>query len=129
MPTMKLDAISVASANFEATARFYSLLGFAFPAFGPEAKHLEALTPAGEVRLMIDDRQLMKSITGKDPTPSTHSSFAVKCESPAQVDAAVAAIRDAGFVVVREPWDAFWGQRYAVVADPDGYASDLFAVL
>jgi catechol 2,3-dioxygenase-like lactoylglutathione lyase family enzyme len=49
--------------------------------------------------------------------------------SPRQLDAAVAAIRKAGFVVVTEPWDAFWGQRYAIVADPDGYMSDLFAAL
>ena len=34
---------------------------------------------------------------------------------------------DAGFAVVKEPWDAFWGQRYAIVSDPDGYTIDLFA--
>ena len=28
-----------------------------------------------------------------------------------------------------EPWDAPWGQRYAVVADPDGNHVDLFAPL
>ena len=39
----------------------------------------------------------------------------------------MAGIRDAGFTVVKEPWDAFWGQRYAIVADPDGYMVDLFA--
>ncbi len=30
---------------------------------------------------------------------------------------------------VKEPWDAFWGQRYAVIADPDGNTVDLFAAL
>jgi len=28
-----------------------------------------------------------------------------------------------------EPWDAFWGQRYAIVRDPDGNGVDLFAPL
>ncbi|MFL6036949.1 MAG: glyoxalase, partial [Gaiellaceae bacterium] len=28
-----------------------------------------------------------------------------------------------------EPFDAFWGQRYATVVDPDGNAVDLFAPL
>ena len=129
MPAMKLDAVSVTATDFKTTVRFYALLGFVFPAFEPEAKHLEAITAAGEVRLLIDDRQAMKNLTGKDPAPATHSYFAMKCESPAQVDAAVAAIREAGFAIVREPWDAFWGQRYAVVADPDGYLSDIFAPL
>jgi hypothetical protein len=29
----------------------------------------------------------------------------------------------------KEPWDAFLGQRYAVVADPDANHVDLFAPL
>ena len=103
------------------------MLGFRFPDFVGNEKHLEPITPEGEVRLMIDERGLMESITGKPPVPPNHSSFALKCESPAQVDAAVAQVREAGFTVVKEPWDAFWGQRYAIVADPDGYGVDLFA--
>jgi uncharacterized glyoxalase superfamily protein PhnB len=129
MPNMKIDAISVTSRELATTAKFYSLLGFVFPAFKQDVGHLEPTTPSGEVRLMIDDRALMESITGKPPVPPTHSSFAMKCASPPEVDAAVTQIRAAGFDVVKEPWDAFWGQRYAIVADPDGYMIDLFAAL
>jgi uncharacterized glyoxalase superfamily protein PhnB len=35
----------------------------------------------------------------------------------------------AGFKAKKEPWDAFWGQRYASVVDPDGNSVDLFAPL
>jgi catechol 2,3-dioxygenase-like lactoylglutathione lyase family enzyme len=129
MASMKLDAISVTSANMAATAKFYSLLGFSFPPFETDADHLEPLAEPGEVRLMIDSRELTKSITGADPTPPNHSSFAMKCGGPAEVDAGVVRIRDAGFSIIKEPWDAFWGQRYAIVADPDGYMVDLFANL
>jgi catechol 2,3-dioxygenase-like lactoylglutathione lyase family enzyme len=126
---MKIDAIGVTSGDFAATVRFYGLLGFNFPSFAKDAKHLEATTPPGEVRLMIDDVELMKSIMGRDPRPPTHSSFAILSDSPASVDAACERVRAAGFAVVKQPWDAFWGQRYAVVADPDGYMGDLFAPL
>lgn len=34
-----------------------------------------------------------------------------------------------GFKVVKEPWDAFWAQRYCIVEDPDGYKIDLYAKL
>jgi len=129
MPTMKLDAVSVTSGNFAKTAEFYSLLGFNFPKFAADAKHLEPVCEPGEVRLMIDERGLIQSITGKPPLPPTHSSFAIKCDSPKQVDAAVKSIGAAGFTVVKEPWDAFWGERYAIVADPDGYMVDVFAAL
>ena len=35
----------------------------------------------------------------------------------------------AGYESHLDPWDAFWGQRYATVRDPDGNAIDLFAPL
>ena len=38
-------------------------------------------------------------------------------------------IVNAGFDSKKEPWDAFWGQRYAQVWDPDGNGVDLFARL
>jgi uncharacterized glyoxalase superfamily protein PhnB len=36
---------------------------------------------------------------------------------------------NAGYEGHLEPWDAFWGQRYATVRDPDGNGVDLFARL
>ena len=34
-----------------------------------------------------------------------------------------------GFDGEKEPWDAFWGQRYAQLRDPDGVPVDLYAAL
>jgi uncharacterized glyoxalase superfamily protein PhnB len=126
---MKIDAIGVTSKNIKETAKFYNLLGFHFPEFKQDEKHLEPTTHPGEVRLMIDDRDLIKSITGKEPVPPTHSTFAILCESPAEVDLTTQHIKDAGYTVIKAPWDAFWGQRYAIVQDPDGYMVDIFANL
>ena len=36
------------------------------------------------------------------------------------VDATYADMRGAGYAAVQCPYDAFWGARYAIVADPDG---------
>ena len=38
-------------------------------------------------------------------------------------------IVSAGFTSKKEPFDAFWGQRYAQVIDPDDNVVDLFAQL
>ena len=51
------------------------------------------------------------------------------CANPAEVNATYARLTDLGYKGVKEPWDAFWGQRYAQVADPDGTTLDLFASL
>ena len=126
---MKIDAISITSKNLKETVKFYRLLGCTFPDFSDEEKHIEPITKVGEVRLMIDDIELIKSITGTMPVPPTHSSFAILCDTPKKVDEVVSEIKNAGYIVVKEPWDAFWGQRYAIVQDPDGYMIDLFATL
>lgn len=126
---MKIDAVGVSSSNMTKTVEFYKLLGFEFPEFKADEDHLEPVTAEGGVRLMIDSEKLLKDILGHAPKPGNHSAFAIKYDSPADVDAATAKVQAAGHKVVTEPWDAFWGQRYSIVEDPDGYKVDLFAVL
>jgi uncharacterized glyoxalase superfamily protein PhnB len=53
--------------------------------------------------------------------------LAFRCTDRADVDATYERIVDAGFESKREPWDAFWGQRFAYVYDPDGNTVALFA--
>jgi uncharacterized glyoxalase superfamily protein PhnB len=45
------------------------------------------------------------------------------------VDAKYAELIEAGYRGIAEPSDAFWGMRYATVADPDGNGVDLYATL
>lgn len=126
---MRIDAVGVASSNMAKTAEFYALLGFQFPEFKADEDHLEPETPEGGVRLMIDSDKLLKEILGQAPKPGNHSTFAIKYDSPAEVDAAAARVQAAGHKLMTEPWDAAWGQRYAIVEDPHGYKVDLFAAL
>jgi uncharacterized glyoxalase superfamily protein PhnB len=51
------------------------------------------------------------------------------CTSPAEVDEIYARVTGAGFHGEKAPWDAFWGQRYAQLQDPDGVPVDLYARL
>jgi uncharacterized glyoxalase superfamily protein PhnB len=55
--------------------------------------------------------------------------MAFACASPAEVDETYARVAAAGFHAEKEPWDAFWGMRYAQLVDPDGVPVDLFAAL
>jgi uncharacterized glyoxalase superfamily protein PhnB len=36
------------------------------------------------------------------------------------VDATYNRLEEAGFTGLQRPYDAFWGSRYAIVADPEG---------
>jgi uncharacterized glyoxalase superfamily protein PhnB len=55
--------------------------------------------------------------------------LAFECDSPPEVDAVYARVVEAGFRGEKAPWDAFWGQRYAQLVDPDGVPVDLYASL
>jgi catechol 2,3-dioxygenase-like lactoylglutathione lyase family enzyme len=44
-----------------------------------------------------------------------------------QVDAVFRDMVDAGYRGLQEPWDAFWGARYAIIEDPDGIAVGLMS--
>ena len=124
-----LDAVGIVVSDLGASVRFYRLLGLAFPDPEPEEGHLEAVTETG-LRVMLDLESVVRSFDPGWTRPTGQSvGLAFLCESPAEVDATFARVVDAGFGGKTAPWDAFWGQRYAQVTDPDGHAVDLFAPL
>lgn len=125
---MKISAVGVTTSNLEKTVEFYSLIGFEFPEHKPDEDHLEPKSTNG-IRLMIDSKKLITEILGEEPVPANHSAFAIEFDSPEEINTIVEKLKQAGMTIVKEPWDAFWGQRYAIVADPDGYKVDLFAYL
>ena len=122
----KLDAIGIVSADLGRTRAFYALLGVTV-AEGDD--HVEATLPSG-LRLMFDTEDVMRSFR-PDWTRTTGNTVALafECSSAAEVDEVYGRVIAAGFHGEREPWDAFWGQRYAQLADPDGTPVDLFAAL
>jgi catechol 2,3-dioxygenase-like lactoylglutathione lyase family enzyme len=123
---MQIAAVAVSATDLARSAAFYELLGLSFPPIEDGAMHLES---PGAVRLMIDAAAMLAELNGEPPRPGTASGFALLAGSPGEVDDAVARVAGAGHTVVHQPFDAPWGQRYATVADPDGYRVDLFCPL
>jgi len=123
---MNIAAVAVSATDLSSAVAFYELLGFRFPPLEADMKHIES---GAGVRLMIDDAAFLTELHGEPPRPGNVAGFAVLFDAPADVDAAAARVADAGHTVVTPPYDAPWGQRYAKVADPDGYRTDLFCVL
>jgi uncharacterized glyoxalase superfamily protein PhnB len=83
------------------------------------------------MRLMLDAVELVRKLDPDWTKPTGHAfGLAFRCESPKDVDAMFARVVQAGFRTKNTaPYDAFWGQRYATVLDPDGNAVDLYADL
>jgi uncharacterized glyoxalase superfamily protein PhnB len=122
------EAIGVAASDLARSIAFYSELGLEFPE-GAEG-HVEAQLPGG-LRFMLDTEETIRSFDPEWQPPSGghRISLAFRCGSPAEVDETYERLLGAGGTSHKEPWDAFWGMRYAQVDDPDGNVVDLFADL
>ena len=124
----KFDVIGVVVDDMARALAFYRELGLEFADDADSQPHTEAELPGG-LRIAFDTAETIRSF---DPewTPAEGDSrigLAFLCDSPADVDATYARLIPIGYTGRKEPWDAFWGQRYALVADPDGNGVDLFA--
>jgi uncharacterized glyoxalase superfamily protein PhnB len=122
----QLNAIGIVSSDFARTRAFYGLLGVEF---GEGDDHVEATLPSG-LRVMIDTEDVLRSFR-PDWRRETGNQLALAfaCASPDEVDETYRRVVEAGFHGEKEPWDAFWGHRYAQLADPDGVPVDLYAPL
>jgi catechol 2,3-dioxygenase-like lactoylglutathione lyase family enzyme len=123
------DMIGITVRDIAASLRFYRLLGLSIPEGVEGQPHVEVITPNG-YRIAWDTEELMKSLYPDWVQPTgQRMALAFKCDGPAEVDGLYQRIVQSGYQGHKEPWDAFWGQRYAVVVDPDGLLVDLFAPL
>jgi uncharacterized glyoxalase superfamily protein PhnB len=123
------DMIGIVVRDMAAALQFYRLLGLDIPEGVETEPHVDVTTPNG-YRIAWDTEALIRSIYPDWVTPvGQRVTLAFKCASPAAVDALYERIVQDGYQGYKAPWDAFWGQRYAVVADPDGTLIDLFANL
>jgi catechol 2,3-dioxygenase-like lactoylglutathione lyase family enzyme len=128
--TPRIDLIGIVTAELSASLAFYRQLGLDIPEAGAAEGHVEATLPGG-LRIAWDTVDTVRSFdpTWTAPTGGPAMGLAFLCDSPAEVDKTHATLVTAGYRSHQDPWDAFWGQRYASIEDPDGNPVDLFAPL
>ncbi|MFD3923837.1 VOC family protein [Streptomyces sp. NPDC058595] len=126
--TPRLDLIGIVTSDMAASLAFYRRLGLDIPTDADTAPHVEAALPGG-MRLAWDTEDVVRSFDPGWTPPSTGDrlGLAFVCDSPADVDAVYAELTGAGYRGHLKPWNAEWGQRYAVVLDPDGCGVSFFA--
>lgn len=124
----ELNAIGITVSDLRRSLQFYRLLGLDLPEDSDE-DHVEA-TMANGTRLMFDPEEVIRSFLPEWTRENGNQvSLAFECASPAELDEIYARVVAAGFEGEKEPWDAFWGQRYALLGDPDGVRVNLYATL
>jgi uncharacterized glyoxalase superfamily protein PhnB len=126
---VSLDLVGIVARDMGASLSFYRMLGLDIPTSVEDEPHVEATTSSG-LRVAWDSAELIRQIDPEwtEPSGGHRIALAFLCSSPADVDAKYEELAALGHGH-KEPWDAFWGQRYASVKDPDGNQIDLFAPL
>jgi catechol 2,3-dioxygenase-like lactoylglutathione lyase family enzyme len=124
---MKLDLIGILVTDMQRSLEFYRALGWEIPTVSNDEDHVEIVLENG-LRFAWDKLSMIQSY---DPTAQMypHGIGAFLCKNAAEVDKKFLELTALGYQAHSQPWDAFWGQRYAVIKDPDGHTVDLFAPL
>jgi uncharacterized glyoxalase superfamily protein PhnB len=126
----RLEVIGVIVSDMQRAIDFYQRLGLEFPddPDPEEHGHVETALPGG-LRFTLDTEQSIRSFEPdwSPPSGGHRMSVAFRCESREDVDQVYGELVDAGAAGHKEPWDAFWSQRYAQLEDPDGNVIALFA--
>lgn len=125
-----LGLIGIVTRDLARSLAFYRALGVPVPEGLEHEPHVDVVLEGGTT-LAWDTVAMVRSFDPgyEPPTGGHHIALAFDEGSPAEVDAAYARLVGAGYEGRVAPWDAVWGQRYAVVLDPDGNSIDLYAAL
>lgn len=117
-----LHMLNVVVGDMAATLEFYRRLGVrAAGGADPSGSHVQLRMPGG-VSLELDTAEsvrLWHAGWRSDPT-SVGVVIGFALPTREDVDARYAELTAAGHGARQPPFDAHWGARYAIVADPDG---------
>ena len=120
---------SESSSTLPRALAFYRELGVDLPSEADEQPPRQAALPSG-LQLMFDTVDEIRSFdpTRQPPPNGLHRmELAFQLDTPAEVDELYGRMTSLGYHGHKQPWDAFWGQRYAIVHDPDGNGVSLFS--
>ncbi|GAA0737182.1 VOC family protein [Dactylosporangium roseum] len=125
----KLNVIGIVVADMGRSLAFYRRLGLDVPDSENGSPHVEHVLPGG-TKVTWDTEETLRSFHPDwSAVPGAgRIGLAFECDSPEEVDRLHDELVKAGYDSELAPWDAFWGQRYAVVHDPDGNGVDLYAL-
>lgn len=122
------DMIGIVVKDMRAALDFYRALGLDIPQGAEHEDHVQVI--ANGYRIAWDTEALVKGFNPEwTPPNGSRIGIAFLCNDAADVDATYTRLMEKNYRSHKAPFDAFWGQRYAQVFDPDGNVIDLFAPL
>jgi catechol 2,3-dioxygenase-like lactoylglutathione lyase family enzyme len=126
---IKLQTIGIIAKDMAKTMSFYRTLGLPIPEQADGEFNYDFTTQNGLILGFLAEAAAKQA----DPNFKTPVGQSINLQfmvnSPDKVDEIHASLIKAGYTSYAEPWDAFWGQRFARVTDPDGRVVNIYAHL
>jgi catechol 2,3-dioxygenase-like lactoylglutathione lyase family enzyme len=124
---IELDQVNVVVDNMEAMAEFYGRLGLSLGHGPPEwAPHHRNTGGEGAVDFDLDS-STFASVWNEGWPGGTGVVLGFRVPEREQVDRLHHELTAAGYASQQTPYDAFWGSRFAVVADPEGNSAAIMS--
>ena len=120
--------IDIVVTDIAASLAFYRTIGLDAPA-DADGPQVQITTPGGATLGLVTESLVRQSNPDWTAPSGSRVTFSCRCDSPDELNATHARAVAAGYASRQDPWDAFWGQRYAMLLDPDGNRVDLFAAI
>ena len=118
-----LDQVNLVASDVDASIEFYRRLGLDVPDgdWPGGIRHAEVEMPGG-FEFAIDNETVahVYNAEWRRPGGGKRALIGFRVASRAAVDEKYTELTSYGYRGVQVPYDAFWGSRYAIVADPDG---------
>ena len=128
--TVKLHTVGIVVSDMAKSVAFYRALGLPIADGEEHSPHVEVTNPDGyTIGFDTEEAVLASDPKWRRPEGGQRVNLQFECGSPAEVDATYAKLIAIGAGEYKVPWDAFWGQRFGRVTDPDGNVVSLFAEL
>ena len=117
------DRINIVVRDMPAMLEFYRVLGLDVADMEPdwEQHHRKATTGDG-FDIDFDSQAFAQQWNRGWPAGASGAVIGFRVIERSSVDELFARLTSAGYEAQQEPYDAFWGARYAIVSDPDGNA-------
>jgi catechol 2,3-dioxygenase-like lactoylglutathione lyase family enzyme len=123
--------LNIVVRDMDAAIGFYRMLGLDISSPvgdwppGSGARHVDG-PPEGGAHLDLDNAEMTRIWAGQALEPGA-AVIGFCVPSREAVDDTFAQLTEAGYLGRRQPYDAFFGSRYAIVEDPDGHCIGLMS--
>ena len=124
-----LHTIGVVVQDMPATLAFHRALGLDIPAGEDLSPHVEYVANSGYAIGFVAEAMVRQRDPRWQDSFGHRLNLQFRLNSPAEVDATHAKLVALGHTSYKAPWDAFLGQRFARVIDPNQNVVNLFSPL